>query len=961
MVTLPHARCIPILIVIAIGLHLDQRLYAQAKLEYEVTLKEVTRKDQIWLRATLRNRGDRAVRVYWGDRAHPDMYRLKIVHVATGRRIPALGSSFSQPTALNRASVSKYFRTLRPGDQVEYSIVLSNFGGNAQHVIFREEGEYEITPSLHVITDQIVSEDSVSEEAEVAEDRTPIWTGTLSAKPIVITVPGTEPSNDSLPALQGKVVSFDGQPVAGATVQIRYSTEANFNWRNAKSWDNVFTTGDGTFEFAQVPEEADFSLTVLHPDHGRGYLVYELDSFLKKVPPVVRMPRMELFTGRVVDQNENDIAAVRVNHGGFTDHSGRFSIKVTRPDASDHLDVDLWKRNIVSAHKQLSWDEVTSGNAVLKVRTQQSLQVPGLALFADGTPVANCKIKFELLNYKEVQEAPGYRSQVSTSTDDDGKFTVTLPDEKLYRAKAITDEVGQDSGAGRRWQSEVPKLQVGQEPLNLVFDNRGTIVLRLFQLGKDRSNKITLSCSSLENGKNIAWERFDPTVTGHVYSGLEPGKYRITAQVENGGYGSWPVEVTVPDTEPFRALAVIKIPQVLTGSLTGRLIMPDGKTPASNFTIRSDDSTQVVTDSVGQFTIDSLPEGGTGLQVDPKDGLVLPSPSYASIKAGNETDLGKLQLVKESVEFGWFHGTLSHDDGREVHGYSLLGVVESYPYGRAGIPVFPINARGNSKTSTRSRRGNKLAVFDIFGSGRARNSVHGSMPFAESEVLQAVAVKLEIEGGKTIKRNVVVPKRSQGRSLKVSWPTDIRPHLTAVVPLDDDTHMIYELEAPKFVRYENGDPVPQDKSFKFSGISKGLGYLVATIGGKQGFFAILPFGEKQESIVLEPDEFASLDVSVADSKGIPIEDVTIQVATDLLGQNVQLGLPFTPPLDFLTPIQPTHPGGHLKISGLVPREYTVRLTHGEIHHTHPIELLAKTKHVLRFIIDEDGHISIAEP
>ena len=53
-------------------LALTDQLIAQPKLEYNVALKEVLQETNVWLRATLKNAGDERVRVYWGDRAHPD-------------------------------------------------------------------------------------------------------------------------------------------------------------------------------------------------------------------------------------------------------------------------------------------------------------------------------------------------------------------------------------------------------------------------------------------------------------------------------------------------------------------------------------------------------------------------------------------------------------------------------------------------------------------------------------------------------------------------------------------------------------------------------------------------------------------------------------------------------------------------------------------------------------------------
>lgn len=945
-------RSIAVLVTLSLLLLFERRLFAQAKLEYAVTLENVHREKAVWLRATLRNTGDEAVRVYWGDRAHPDMYRFAIVHVESGRRIPTLENSFSRVVELNRAGDARYFRTLTPGSQIDYQLVLGGVGANTQHVLFRDKGEYRISPSLHVITDLVISDDN--------DRQTPIWTGDLEAAPIVVDFGEVKESIDRFRLIGGRVVSADGQPVPEAAVQLRYSTEPQFHWRSAKEWDNTYTDQNGAFEFLRVPEDAEFSLTVTHKDHGRGYLEVGLESLRKGVAPEVQMPRMERFAGRVVDEDGKGVNAVRVNQTAYTDRDGHFAFNVMRRDGSEFLDVSLWKRAQISFSKRIPWEEVTEGKTLIKVLSPKSRQVIGQAMFADGKPASDCKIQFELLNYKEVQQAPNFRSQVSATTDGSGGFVLSLPDDKLYRAKAVIEKKRAGEGVSRSWSCEVTSLQAGKRPLQLLFDNRGSIICRLFQLGEYRSKGVALTCVSMSTGKNVAWGQFNGDVAGHVYSDLEPGKYKISARLQDGGSKHWETEVTVPDVEPFRALAVIKIPKVILGSVAGRLILPDGKTPASNFSIRLGGQS-VTTDAAGKFLVADVPAGGQSCIVISKDGLIIDKQLYATVVAGEETALGDLQLVREADEFGWFEGELAYENGTEVEGYCLLGVFDKFPYGQNGMSAFPINALGEVRKRTRSRRGKKLAVFDIYGTGRPRNAMSGGFGFVGEKVEQAVVLNVEIEGGKVVQQTAFVPRRLQCRALKVTWPTEDRPYLAVVVPLGEAAQTIYELRSAGYLRYEDSKPVLEEKEFEFQSIAKGDGFLIANSGGTKGFFTIVPFQGDQKTIAIQPKEFAKLEVDLVDSANKPVENALVQISTELLGHDVSVGWNFSPGIFFNSVLSSSLPNGHLRALSLGPGTYKLDISYGGSRQLHQIELEPNSHSKLRFVIDDDGSIRLQQP
>lgn len=902
-----------------------QDVSQEPRLDYRVVqLKNVRqRPGEYAFKVTLKNIGLKPVTVYWGSDGHPEMYRFEIWHQATGRRIPVLESPYENPTQLRRAAEKKFFRRIDPGEEITH-VVSFSAGFSGQHLILRQAGGYLLRPSLHAETDQVLGEEGLL----LASDA---WTGDLEAEPLTINVPVRSDDEVGLKPLGGSVVDADGAPVADAIIQLRYSNEPGneFNWQNAVLWENVFTDKDGGFEFDGVPQESDYSLTVHHPEFARGYLVYDQDSFEAGEPLKVRLPKTVNVSGRVVDSGGEPLGGVRVNSVCFTDADGEFSFK-TALQSDTPLRMNLWRRGFVGLNKQLSWKDATARDLEFVLRSEESLSATGQARFIDGSPAANVKLYFNLKNAKEIQNSESYTSQVRAESDSEGRFKVILPDDNSYDAEVIAEEKS-DIGAGRRWTCAIQKLQAGKDNMNLEFDNRGRIVLRLFQGTKlTKSQKITIAIRSETYQRSVAWNRFDGDLTGHVYSGLEPGKYHLNARVEDFGYEEWKATVEVPDETPNRALAIIKIPKIEFGSIAGTLLMPDGKTPARDVAVRASAGRgkMTTTDENGHFAIKDLPVGDVWCSVQPAEGLLLLKPLSGRIEAGKVTDFGTLRLSREKDEFGWVEGKLTYTDGMAVKGYSLLGVVERYVFTSSGWP-FSGTGDSNGVFKVRAKKGAGLAVFDIFGTGHPRNFISGSL-VPRRKLFKSVATKVDVVAGKTLQRNIVVPKRSDCRNLIIKWTLKQSPRLTAIV-IQEDLQWIFESQETGVTRLsQHGKPNPADNSFEFKGLPKGKGHIIIDAAGAGQFEIVELNDEGMTEYVIEQKELASIDVYARDEDGKPFKDFAIRASTLFMGSRVYAGgmsIPSeVPPGWGKTASQGIYSRpavGHVRASGLGARKYTI--------------------------------------
>ncbi|MCA9130360.1 MAG: hypothetical protein KDB22_24900 [Planctomycetales bacterium] len=830
------------------------------------------------LNLRLQNVGTTDRIVHWPDARRADVFQFQFVHVESGQRLP-VESLFSLRERPPTAAPAEEFRRLAPGQMIEQTLQIGA-GLGFQAAIPRTPGTYELIATLHQHIDHSFDEGTLDEISAV-------WIGAVQAAKIKLDIETDLESSGKTISLAGHVQSHDGESVPNAKVELRYSSApgASFAHDASVTWETVLANENGSFHFTGVPDECDYQLIAQSPDYRRGLLTYSHNDYLSNTPMVVRLPQTYPVRGVVTDRGGRPLPQVRVNSNCYTDAEGKFELQLPQPHGGDNMRLSLWRRDLMSDERIVSWQDATSSDLQVTMFRREELSVRGQALSVDDQPMGKVKLTFKLSTLDGQSRLPRNATEVHSETDDGGNFTLVLPGYDTYRAVVHAEEEV-NSGAGRRWTCEVERLRVGEPLLIRQFDNRGRMLVRIFHESKpDPMQQLVITVYSITRNKNIVWERMSASEAGRVYAQLEPGEYRVTARIEEDGHQEIQAEVKVPDTEPYRALAVMRLPKLHYGQLEGQLVQSDGQTPATGVPVNvySAGATQTtVTDEHGRFDFTQVIAGQVSCWIPPELGVFIKAPVSIHVIADETTDAGNLVLASP-VGWGTVSASLRYPDGNLVRGQTLVDVfsVEQADWMGSSQVLSNVHAFPDvTPAGIKVRAGDATAVIEHHGTAKSRTYISGGLVIPP-EYRRFYYTPVQVAANQHTHIERVVQRRADARDLSVRWDGNFSPQIAVIVPQGDQACWVYEGQHTRMVVDDDGNAVAASQHMVFDDIQSGPGWIVVD-AWQAGFVTVLPLSaEGDEQVEIDTDTIGSLDVVVRDPAGQCIPNAQLSISQEL--------------------------------------------------------------------------------
>lgn len=299
-----------------------------------------------------------------------------------------------------------------------------------------------------------------------------------------------------------------------------------------------------------------------------------------------------------------------------------------------------------------------------------SRQVTGRATFVDGTPIVDSLIRFYISPH-DSKTVHGFDDEIDCTTDADGKYEFTLPTRKPYKALVLACENG-EAGGGRKWQLNLSNLSSEGEPLNLVFENRGRILVGItYKAELPGDFQPEIMCMSRSYGpRTTITEKPRATRRGISFTNLTPGEYELTVAIK-GVNRRWTYPVTVPDREPRSVSANVIIPMFFFGGIKAKFLMPDGETPAAGvgfYLVNTGEGRELTADENGEILLERVLEGRFGLTPSAPKGVDIAVASVFGPEVENKViggevkDLGVIRLKRIDEVFGHVDVAVRNDD-----------------------------------------------------------------------------------------------------------------------------------------------------------------------------------------------------------------------------------------------------------------------------------------------------------
>lgn len=758
----------------------------------------------------------------------------------------------------------------------------------------REPGRYIVNPSLEVSTDKVVDTKTGTESA-----MNNAWTGSLIAEPFAIDLPVSvdEPSGHGV--IEGTVVSADGRITKDAVVELHYSKRGRTELRDnddsdliqGRVLDQVLSDKSGRFDFVGVPDDADFRLIAVHHEHGRKSIPFTFKEFTRRDQPIIKFPRRITIRGKVLDKQGSPVSQVHVSHyptvGSYTGDDGTFQCIAIENSDGEPYRIELSKKGWLTTREIADRQLATSGELIITMPTEAEMSVRGRAIFVDGTPLSKMTIRIALSPIEDQVDNNQFpKKEVQTDTDLDGNFRFVMPSKDDFSGIAIATAKSSDVKGERRWMVEIPNLSLGEEHLELKFENRGQIVLAVFGTGNlPDSLKPTISLRSPSHNYNLEGEQTSVIALGKVreYEGLEPGEYVIDVSIENSGIKSQSVKVTVPNGDPFLGVAKIQLSKTVFGSMQAKILMPDNRTPASQLAleINSSDynSHSLKTDDSGGFQLEYLPIGNYGIRVKASD-EISPNSVPFDIVDENLHDLGVIHLKAVEEEFGWFDGKITYEGGESLGGVFVVKTHENdftaSDVSEGAIP--DPNLKPSGVFHLRLPVGNNDLIFHLHGNGPSPMYM-GSSYRVSREIRHKLIVNVDVEAGKTVKRDFFVPPRKDCRDINVGWVGLNELRFSIISPWKERTRWIYSASNSTYKLDSTGKRIKQG-NFTFSGFPTGAAYvLVDSSEFAEKVFAIKPIPNLNDDsvIVFNQQDLSSIKIGLVDEKGAQLNDFTMYI------------------------------------------------------------------------------------
>ena len=857
------SRCPTVGLAIAALARLDGRPeragdYAP-KLRYEAKPKETSIQcnGKMVFETRLINEGKAPAVVFWGDYAYEDMYRFTVTR-KDGLEIPSPRRRLTPPSGTVR---EKYFHEILPGESISYNVHLSySPGSSSQRYYFRLPGVYTVRPSFSVtITESLAAGPGQDGEIPGA------WTGELEAEPATITIEGDPNIESECFQLSGQVVDPDGKPVVGAFVvaQRRRTSPSSFDGYALSNVQQTRTDAEGRYSLLGLPLDSPlFFVVVTHTQWPGARKTVTMSPPKKRYETKIVLPQGVTLRGEAVDASGEPLAGVRVDCRGkrdWTDGNGRFvleGVSKREDEDEDEFGISFWKRDAIDRTVYVPREQAIGKSCRIKVLPMDELTAAGRAVFTDGSPAANLTLDFHI---------PGKLDWVRhAKTDQDGRFSVELPEPRVFKGHVDAIGPGESHLPRRRWYTKIDAIKPGQSDLRLVFDNRGRIhvtVKPAHALPTSLHFDVRCEMSKLSGGfATIATEILFFEGGEIDFENLAPGKHRVTVRVKEAGHWNWSREVVVGERPEQRSVGVeFKLPTMEFGNVKALVLQPDGKTPVPRGRIWFDGSKSWggVQFTDGRVELKDIPVGRIYLETT-VEGMAQQT-AAGTVRANQTTDLGRIIVQRLEDATGWVEGRVLYDDGTPALGTELGsdGPMGATAVGAEGDFRFHLMAGQNAVDFNLSQASGwpSSAAF-----AEEYKGPHGFVvrPY------DSIVAPVEVKPGKTISHDVVLPRKPL-RKLTLNWKGD--PEKALFIGVIVDMKDYRQIRRYPFARVQ-GEQIEMPHL--------GTGPTVVSVYAKDFFgYREVGAGVDDAAVTFDPNKAGIIEVQTERPDGTPPERVWV--------------------------------------------------------------------------------------
>ncbi len=692
----------------------------------------------------------------------------------------------------------------------------------------------------------------------------------LPGQTLVVWGDENEGQSEEQSRLTGDVVDESGRPVAAAGVTLR-PTNLQFGGGSGMPtmrWELIGRTktdAQGRFTIASLPRNsAACVLNVYAKGRTPSRLVIAVDPSVRLYERRVVLTPSITVRGRVVDEQGRPVVEARLKRKTRTGADGRFTIENMPADPEVRLVVykDGYARAIVTAPQAAA----VSGDWTITLRRPVEYRLTGKASFTDGSPARRRKL---VLSF----QADGRPVQVArTTTDEDGKFTSSLPvhsqDEPKTGYAMLTDETDR-----LLWVTVVQPVAGDQSDFDIVFERRGCVRITVrpssslpptvkFQIGLERRDPSGTG-SSLHRQHQL------PATGGEVnIEELSPGKYQGYVYTAGPVRLHWGREIRIgPDESNLEVPWEIDVPKISFGKVRGRVVEANGQTPLVSGRVWANPAgdTSLVN---GRFEVAPVPAGPLSVEVTAND--FAPARVNTVVVADQTADLGVIQMERVEDAAGWVTGHIVYDDGSPALGAMYMGDWFTH---------HPIDVDNGYRIQLLA--GDNVIDFDLRGAlawprkDGIEQRISGAdhhYPILRLEpggyYLQA---RVNVVAGQTVRRDVVLPRMAQ-RTVRIDWrgPSDAKPTVRVFTRWNGDQYM----RGMDFVRMDGNS---------ISLHSLPLGETTVAVFAK-GFAAYerVPDNENDAVVVIDPGAVGTIRVVPRDADGQIVADVRCYARSDLI-------------------------------------------------------------------------------
>jgi len=379
------------------------------------------------------------------------------------------------------------------------------------------------------------------------------------------------------------------------------------------SWQTIgyfYVTEEGGFRFEDIPEGS-FKLEVVQPTSGRKGKAYgSLDTQGENVVIDIPLEGRGTVTGTFFDGSQtNPIAnaSIKIKSKGAypftlvtsTNSEGHFTFQQVGVGPFDLEATEESAGLIGMASGEVEYDEQT---VYINIYDQGSGTVKGTVFEADGTTPSPAAL---------IRLTSGNKTY-NASADTSGNYMVQNVPVGSFAVKAIEQTDGQDFGTA----SGTIEFHGQEAVVNIIFQGLGTVTGRVLDgYGNPVSDYSVILRSVYDTSTNTSGHTGN---TGEFrFDDICMGVFSIEAKDPlnpiNGLKGTGNGELTFDGQ-----VVTVDLTLESAGSVTGRVLMPDGTTPAENayITLKGSNFTKYgIADSSGNFQFDAVKLGSFSLEI----------------------------------------------------------------------------------------------------------------------------------------------------------------------------------------------------------------------------------------------------------------------------------------------------------------------------------------------------------